>query len=217
VLGSEEQYALHELGVSNLDWTDVSYNYPSIFSPGNPLTSSMVNPIVTRHGNPNYPYITLDRAVRVAGMQERTLTYPASVASPDRTTLMAVADRFRGLTTQQAMTLGYQPMGACIPNVGQVYVNQSLVDNKFDPMMPEAFAFDQRGHLLAVHYLLLSTQPVMAFGQPMQPSPLVQGAYQLPVWLYRQNPNGLFAMTDTKNYCATPKAKGSNERRAPCL
>lgn len=201
VLGSEERYALNTLDTYNLGWRDIPSNYISLFSPDNPLTNTNQNMVVSRQGNPYFPYYRVEAAVRVAGMTERYVSFPSTLSTEYRNTLTTVADRFRNVTTQQAMAMGYQPMGACIRNVGQVYLNQSFVDNRFDTMNPEALIFNQHGRLLAVDYILRSDVPVVAFGQQMQQSPLVQGALQLPVWLYDTNRNGMFSFQDTESHC----------------
>lgn len=195
ILGSEERYALDNLDARHLNWTDVSGNANSVFAQTNLLFNHRPNGAVTRHGNPYYPYYELPSASVVAGIEERFTAYPATVTTQDQAILQSVADRYRGITTQQAVAMGYQPIGAGIPNIGYVYVNQAMIDNRFDPMMPEALAFDSRGRIVAVHYILLTNVPVMAFGQSFQPSPLVQGATQLPVWLYKSNRNGMFVLT----------------------
>lgn len=194
ILGTEERYALDNLGAKHLNWTDISGNANSVFDQTNPLLNHRPNGSLMRHGNPYYPYYELPATSVVAGIEERYMALPATMTTQDRATLQAVADRYRGLTTQQAVAMGYQPIGAGIPNIGYVYVNQAMIDNRFDPLMPEALAFNDRGRIVAVHYILLSDVPFMAFGQQFQPSPLVQGATQLPVWLYMNNRNGMFTL-----------------------
>lgn len=196
VLGTEERYAINTLGVRRLNWNDVSMNALDYTTERNPLTNSRPNASIVRHGNPYYPYINYGPVQAVAGIQERFVNtnLPANLSTESRSALSMVADRYRGLTTQQAVAMGYQPVGAYTPNVGQVYINQAAIDNRFDVMVPEAFTFDNNGRLLAAQYIVLSDLPVVAFGQPLVASPLVQGAQQLSVWLFTNNPNGLFAM-----------------------
>jgi len=201
VLGTEEEYALRNLGVHGVNWHDTSLNMVSFYSWRDPLLNSHPNGVITRHGNPFYPYYALNtNPSRIAGYQESYMNFPASVDAQSQSVLMSVKNQYRGITTQQATAAGYLPLNACIPNVGQVYVNQSLIDNRFDAMVPEAYSFDQRGRLVAVHYLLLSDQPFMAFGQQFQASPLVQGAQQLTYWVV-PNSNGPFAMKSNHRYC----------------
>lgn len=202
ILGSEERYAISNLPVQQrFNWRETAMNYPSFYWEGNPLTYNHPNRVITRHGNPYYPYYATTRRVSTPSTGGNMICLPASLGADAQNTLSAVANRYRTLTPQQAVAMGYQPLAACIQGVGQVYLNQPLVDNVVDPMTPEAFSFDPNGRILAVHYIVVSPQQVIAFGQPMMASPLVQGAQQLPVWLFQNNRNGLFALTDTSTHC----------------
>jgi hypothetical protein len=199
VLGSEENFALRSMHLRHINWEDVSANSMGLFTPGNPLTSNQPNGSITRHGNPYYPYYAVYGVnSQVAGSIEN---YPINQTTSSTNPLDVVKNRFNGLTEQQAISMGYQPLSACLQNVGQLYVNRTLIDNTFDPMEPEAFSFDRNGHVLAVHYILLSDQPFSAFGQAFQPSPIVQGAGQLTVWLYLHNPSGLFSFQNPRVKC----------------
>ena len=201
VLGTEERYALENLPARRINWRDSLLNYDSIFTPGYPLMSHQPNQVVTRHGNPYFPYYQISTEVNVAGFEERFGQIPSTLSPESRTALTQVTNRYSGLTTQQAIALGYQPVGACMEGLGFVYLNQGLVDNVFDPMVPEVFTFDQTGRVVSAQYILVSPQPVMAFGQQMQPSQLIQGALQLPVWLYANNPNGFFTLQNPNIRC----------------
>lgn len=204
ILGSEEYYALDNLNARHLGWRDAPSNYSSQFSQGNPLTYHNPNPAVTRHGNPYYPYYQLSTPMRLALRAPRfAMTFPGSLSTADRETLTAVANRYRGLTPQQAVAMGYQSTNTCLPGVGIAYVNPSLISTTIDPLQPQAFGFSPDGRLLAVHYIVQSNQPVMAFGQSFQPSPLVANAQQLPVWLYEANSAGMFALNNSRVSCAT--------------
>jgi len=197
ILGSEETLALSDVQIRNLNYTNVSGNYVSIFEEGNPLSYMQVNGGVTRHGNPYYPYYVVGTA-NVAGLQEIFIPGTANLSATDRSTLNTVATRYRGLTPAQAMTLGYQPVGAFTPGMGQVYVNQALLSAPFNASMPQAFVFDRKGKLAGVQYYVISTQPVTIFGQPAVASTIVPGAQQITVWLYTSNPNGRFATSNPR-------------------
>lgn len=201
VPGLQERFALDSLHVRDLNWFEAVMLQPSLASQTNPLMNSRPNWVLTRHGNPLYPYYGIKTSVsQVAGYRETFSQWPASVNAESQTVLNTMAARYRGLTPQQAMAMGYQPVGACLPTAGQVYINQAAIDNRFDAMAPEAFSIDRRGLLVAVHYLLLSDQPFMAFGLGFQPGTLVQGAQQLTVWQVAKR-NGVFAAQNTVNYC----------------
>jgi len=193
VLGSEEEFAITNASVHNLNWASVPSTYDSVFEQGNPLTYTRINGAVTRHGNPYYPYFVLGTKTTVAGLEE---IFTTGLTPTNESTLQMVTTRYRGLTPTQAMALGYQPVGAFTPGVGQVYLNTALVDNQFNALMPEAFIFNRQGKLMAVQYDVLSSQPVTLFGQPAAASTVAAGAQQVTVWLYTLNPNGRFALTN---------------------
>lgn len=196
VLGTEERN-LGNVSRRDVNWRDATLSYSSLFEQNNPQTSIRINPAITRHGNPYAPYHLLGTRVRVAGLREQYLApvKPASTAYPAQYQglLQTVAMRYQGLTPAQAQALGYQPITAYTPGVGQVFLNRSLVDSCFDANTPEAFVFDQQGRLAAVQYQVVAAQPLVLFGQQMQSSQLVQGAQQSTVWLFTTNPNGLMA------------------------
>ncbi|MHB0935864.1 MAG: hypothetical protein ACYDCO_02055 [Armatimonadota bacterium] len=198
VLGTEESFALDNTDVRNLNWTRVSSAYTGVFEQGNPLTHIRVNGVVTRHGNPYYPYVMVGTATEVAGLEEVFIPGMAGLSATDRNTLAMVAARYRGLTTAQAMTLGYQPVGTFTPGQGQVYVNQALLAAPFNAAMPQAFVFDRNGRLAGVQYHVMSATPVTIFGQPTVASTIVPGAQQLTVWLFTDNPNGRFATANPR-------------------
>lgn len=193
VLGSQETLGLNTVSPRHVGWMGVPSNYESLFTEGNPLTYTQVNGAVSRHGNPYYPYFALPpSSVRVAGLQEQ-FTSMTTLSAMDQATLQTVGMRYRGLTTSEAQVLGYQPMGAFTPGLGQVYLNNALVGNQINPLLPQAFIFDRKGKLVGAQYDILSTQPVMLFGQTTMPSGMITGAQQLTVWLYTNNRSGLFA------------------------
>lgn len=193
ILSSEEHYVLESIDHRAMNWSDVPANYITLFHERNPYTNWRPNRVVTHHGNPYAPYFQTSPFLNVAGTVER---FGLAARQPDstRATLDAVAQRYRGLTTAQAQLLGYQQVGP-VPGLGVVYLNRSLVDNRFDALYPEAFTFDRQGRLTSVQYILQSDQPLTAFGYPMRSSEVVPGAQQASVWLFVHNPAGQFAST----------------------
>lgn len=120
---------------------------------------------------------------------------------------------------QAALAAGYTKFpdlnGDCVDQPGQGgmgihYVNAALVgDAELDPLRPEFLVYrpgaDGRQELVALEYVVfapvwdaLHPQPPVLFGHPMHlvrtpnrygtPSPF----YELHVWLWEHNPNGLF-------------------------
>jgi hypothetical protein len=195
VLGREEEFAIANAPVGNVNWSNVPSTYASVFEQGNPLTYMRVNGAVTRHGNPYYPYYVLGTSATIAGLEEM---FVAGQTTTDAEILQMVTARYRGLTTDQAQVLGYQQAGAFTPGVGQVYLNTALVDNRFNALMPEAFIFGREGNLLGVQYYVVSSQQVTLFGQTARSSTMLTGAQQVTVWLYTDNPGGRFAPTNPR-------------------
>lgn len=108
-------------------------------------------------------------------------------------------------SVKQAISAGYLPTSQCVsvPGMGGMgyhYANPNLVDPVFDPLKPEAvlYAPGEGGKLklVAVEYIVINTgqaapvfgsQPFMVGGTPV-PVP----HWSLHVWLYEENPNGIF-------------------------
>ena len=108
-------------------------------------------------------------------------------------------------STTQAIMAGYQPSDECVsvPGLGGMgyhWVNPSLVDPVFDPLKPEAilYATGNGGNLkmVALEYIVVNTgQPAPMFGnQPfdIDGTPLPVPHWSLHVWLYANNPTGMF-------------------------
>lgn len=117
-----------------------------------------------------------------------------------------------------ALAAGYTKFpdqhGDCVDQPGQGgmgihYLNAALLDAELDPLRPEFLVYRQGAHgrqeLVALEYVVfapvwdaLHPQPPVLFGHPMHlvrtpnrygtPMPF----YELHVWLYEHNPNGLF-------------------------
>ena len=116
----------------------------------------------------------------------------------------------RGATSKfnapnQALNAGYLRDDHCVaaPGLGGMgyhWTNPSLVDSEFDVLEPEAvlYAPGPGGNLrlVGLEYIVLNTgQPRPAFGnQPFDiaGTPLSAPHWSLHVWLYENNPSGLF-------------------------
>ena len=109
-------------------------------------------------------------------------------------------------STAQAIKAGYEPDEHCVsaPGLGGMgfhWVNPSLVDPVFDPLKPEAilYATGPGGNLrlIAVEYIVINVgQPAPMFGdQPFDVggTPVPVPHWSLHVWLYENNPSGIFA------------------------
>ena len=108
-------------------------------------------------------------------------------------------------STTQAIKAGHIPDEHCVsvPGLGGMgfhWVNPSLVDPVFDPLKPEAilYAPGPGGNLrlVALEYIVLNTgQAAPMFGsQPFDVggTPVPAPHWSLHVWLYEDNPSGMF-------------------------
>jgi len=108
-------------------------------------------------------------------------------------------------STNQATRAGY--VGSpCVSHpqmggMGEHWVNGSLVDDVFDPLKPEALLYepDKNGNLklVGVEYIVLNIgQARPHFGDhpfDIGGTPNPNPHWSLHVWLYKENPNGIFA------------------------
>jgi hypothetical protein len=108
-------------------------------------------------------------------------------------------------STTQAIKAGYVPDNFCVsvPGLGGMgfhWVNPNLMDGIFDPLKPEAVLYapgpDGNLRLVAVEYVVLKTgQAAPTFGsQPFDVDgvPGLPPHWSLHVWLYEDNPSGMF-------------------------
>lgn len=109
-------------------------------------------------------------------------------------------------STAQAIAAGYEPDDHCVsaPGLGGMgfhWVNPSLVDPVFDPLKPEAilYAAGPGGNLrlIAVEYIVINVgQPPPMFGDQqfgVGGTPIPAPHWSLHVWLFENNPSGIFA------------------------
>jgi hypothetical protein len=109
-------------------------------------------------------------------------------------------------STTQAIMNGYQPNDHCVsaPGLGGMgyhWVNPTLVDPVFDPLKPEAILYATGAggklRLVAVEYIVINVgQPRPMFGdQPFDigGTPVPVPHWSLHVWMYEENPSGMFA------------------------
>lgn len=108
-------------------------------------------------------------------------------------------------STIQAVAAGYEPDDHCVsvPGLGGMgyhWGNSSLVDPVFDPLKPEVvlYATGPGGNLklVAVEYIVINVgQPAPMFGDQsfdVGGTPVPVPHWSLHVWLYENNPSGMF-------------------------
>jgi hypothetical protein len=117
-------------------------------------------------------------------------------------------------STTQAVKAGYLPDDHCVevPGLGGMgyhWLNPALLDASFDPLRPEVLVYapGPRGTLTlgAVEYIVLDVgQPRPSFaGHPFDVggTPIPLPHWSLHVWLYEDNPDGIFAPFNPRVSC----------------
>lgn len=129
----------------------------------------------------------------------------------------------RYLDVNNAIADGYVLATGCVSGedgaMGVHYVNPGLFgDDQVDPMHPEALVYEPTRlggmNLVAVEYMVFSAAwhashdaPPVVTGQAMdlmgEPNRFaIPATYELHVWAFRDNPNGMFAAFNPKVSCA---------------
>lgn len=109
-------------------------------------------------------------------------------------------------STNQAIRAGYVPTDHCVSNpvlggMGYHWANTGLVDPVFNPLQPEvvlyATAPNGKLRLVAVEYIVIDVgQPRPMFDNQLFSvggAPVSVPHWTLHVWLYENNPSGIFA------------------------
>jgi hypothetical protein len=151
--------------------------------------------------------------------------------APERPALRTVntranAEGARALAALRAATARYHDLNAATDDgfvflhgcesrpdegpVGMVYVHPGRLDGIIDPREPEALIYEPTGNgrarlvgvELAIPYVAwTAAQPPQFLGATFQPEDEF-GVWGLHVWLWRENPEGLFAESNPRVSCA---------------
>ncbi|MEZ4587141.1 MAG: hypothetical protein R2909_12130 [Gemmatimonadales bacterium] len=172
------------------------------------------------------PILALTLAA-ATGCQENTGPLPEDHANLHPTVERVGVGRFDGAlarevrqatarfsSTTQASRAGYAVASECVASpaggMGFHWLKTELVDPVFDPLRPEAVLYEPRGKrgeltLVAVEYIVVDVgQPRPTFaGQPFDVggTPLPVPHWSLHVWLFRENPSGMFAPFNPRVTC----------------
>ena len=107
-------------------------------------------------------------------------------------------------STRQALTAGFQPDDHCVESplggMGMHWANPGRVDPAFEPLRPEVMLYrpgpNGQPKLVAVEYIVIDVgQPAPTFdGHPFDVggTPVPVPHWSLHVWLYQDNPSGMF-------------------------
>jgi hypothetical protein len=155
---------------------------------------------------------------------DESVAFPLENLRMDPTTLKMLAD-LRAATAKYhrlevAMANGYGPGSNCVASsaggMGFHYVNFDLVDGIFDPTQPEALLYemDKNGQmkLVGAEFILVKAlwdlenemKPYFGhheFEEAFAPIPLPFDNYQLHVWIWKNNPSGIFTPFNPKVQC----------------
>jgi hypothetical protein len=119
--------------------------------------------------------------------------------------IRAATERFRALDA--AVKAGYpRTVAQCVDNppaggMGYHHIHSGLLDARIELERPEILVYeraaDGRYALVGVEYAVpldawTSDAPPTVMGQKLKPAPAL-GLWYLHVWVWRENPNGLFA------------------------
>jgi len=117
-------------------------------------------------------------------------------------------------STTQALKAGYQADTHCVevPGLGGMgyhWPNFALVDPVFDPLQPEVLLYAPKRNgqleLVAVEYIVIDVgQPRPSFGGHLFDiggTPVPVPHWSLHVWLYEDNPNGIFTAFNPNVSC----------------
>ncbi len=108
-------------------------------------------------------------------------------------------------STTQAIRAGYAPTDHCVEHpelggMGYHWVNGPLVDPYFDPLKPEAILYETHKNgsfrIIGVEYIVINVgQDQPYFGDypfDVGGTPIEADHWSLHVWLYKDNPAGMF-------------------------
>lgn len=152
--------------------------------------------------------VALDRQLDQPG---QLATVPGMDTEGAIATLQRVTARYHDLSVAQADT--FQLLHPCENRpgegpVGIVYVNfERLLDGVVDPSSPDALIYEPGTNgrapaLVGVEFAVLNTgqAPPQFLGATFQPEDEF-GVYALHAWVWRNNPEGLFAETNPRVSC----------------
>lgn len=103
-------------------------------------------------------------------------------------------------STAQALKDGFEPTDVCVPDMGYHWLKVGRVDPVFDPMEPEVMLYgagpNGQRQLIGVEYIVIDVgQDRPHFGSrpfDVGGTPVPADHWSLHVWLYKDNPDGLF-------------------------
>lgn len=111
----------------------------------------------------------------------------------------AAAGRYHDI--RQAIADGYHDTGIVLPNMGRHFINEDLLDTRFEANRPELLVYSPDStKLLAVEYAqpLTATPPDGFEGDADQWIPFGGVFWTLHAWVWKDNPDGVFNPTNSQ-------------------
>lgn len=101
--------------------------------------------------------------------------------------------RYRDINAAQAD--GYRPLGSFVSELGQVYLNEKILNAPLALATPPILLYDSAQKLVGVRYVAFKPDEGRLFGFSVESWPKVGAAFVLTIWLV-PNPNGPFASSN---------------------
>lgn len=101
--------------------------------------------------------------------------------------------RYRDISAAQAE--GYRPLGSFMEGLGQVYLNEKILNAPLALATPPILLYDSAQKLVGVRYVAFKPDEGRLFGFTVESWPKAGAAFVLTIWLV-PNPNGPFAASN---------------------
>ncbi|MCX8104041.1 MAG: PKD domain-containing protein [Candidatus Bipolaricaulota bacterium] len=101
--------------------------------------------------------------------------------------------RYRDLSAAHAE--GYRPLGSFVSGLGQVYLNEKILNAPLALATPPILLYDSAQRLVGVRYVAFKLDEGRLFGFSVESWPKAGEAFVLTIWLV-PNPNGPFAASN---------------------
>lgn len=165
-----------------------------------------------------------DQNADLEKVMDESVTFPLENLRMEPGTLKMMAN-LRAATAKYhrievAEDAGYAPASGCVSSpaggMGFHYANSGIIDGVFDATQPEALLYEMDKHgkmkLVAVEFIIVKApwdsgnamKPyfgIQEFDEAFAPVPLPFDNYQLHVWVWKNNPSGIFTKFNPNVKC----------------
>jgi hypothetical protein len=143
--------------------------------------------------------VTSPSAIGAAPRYDASQHQHASLPLEELAEAKAAAGRYHDI--RQAIADGYHDTGIVLPNMGRHFINEGLLDTRFEANRPELLVYSPDStKLLAVEYAqpLTSTPPDGFEGDADHWVPFGGVFWTLHAWVWKDNPDGVFNPTNSQ-------------------